>query len=108
MNSLKSVCRFAKGTPVSLNHREKDVESFFGRQTCVVSVVGPLGFVETLEDLGDPLHDGSVPPAKRRRVQRFPRACSRPSSAAILLGVADGRIHRVFSTPTGRACGASG
>src|SRR5579859_5555378 len=60
MNSFKSLCRFAKGTPVSLDHREQDVESLFGRQTRVVVVVGPLRFVETTKDLGATLHDWSV------------------------------------------------
>jgi hypothetical protein len=54
MNSLKSFCSFAKGTPVSLDDLEKDVEALFGGQTCVVFVVGPVGIVEAAEDLGDP------------------------------------------------------
>jgi hypothetical protein len=55
-NSLKSLCSFAKGAPVSRDDLEKDIETLLGGQTCVVFVVGVVGFMETVKDLGDPFH----------------------------------------------------
>ncbi len=60
MNSLKSLCSFAKGAPVSLDDVEKDVETLLRGQTRVVGVVRTVGFLEAAEDLPDPIHQRGV------------------------------------------------
>ena len=56
MNSFKSVCSFAKTTPVPLYELEQDVEPFVGCQTGVVIVVSLVGIFETAERLNDSVH----------------------------------------------------
>src|SRR5688500_3819880 len=56
MNSFKSVCSFAKTTPVPLYELQQDVEPFVGCQTGVEIVVGFVGIFETAERLNDSVH----------------------------------------------------
>lgn len=56
MNSLKSVCSFAKGTPVAFHQFEQDVEPFLGGQIGVELIVGLIRLFETAELPRDSLH----------------------------------------------------
>jgi hypothetical protein len=41
---------------MSRDDLEKDIETLFGGQTCVVFVVGTVGFLEAVKDLDHPFH----------------------------------------------------
>lgn len=56
MNSFKSVCSFAKGTPVSLDELQKNVEPLLGRQVRIELVIRVLGIFKAAEHLNDTFH----------------------------------------------------
>lgn len=60
MNSLKSLCSFAKGLSVALNECEKDVHAFGRRQRGIVFEVSLVSLVEAAKDPRVRLHNGSV------------------------------------------------
>ncbi len=57
MNSLKSACSFAKGTPVAFHQLEQDVEPLLRGQVGIELIVGPVCIFKTAEFLNDPVHD---------------------------------------------------
>jgi hypothetical protein len=60
MNSLKSVCSFAKATPVPFHQFEEDVEPLLGRQFRIITVVSVFGIFETTEYANDPFHTDTL------------------------------------------------
>src|SRR6185503_20663932 len=60
MNSLKSVCSFAKGAPVTFNEFEQDLQSCRRREVCVVLIVSTISVLKTVKNLGDSLHEESL------------------------------------------------
>lgn len=56
MNSLKSLCSFAKSTPVLFDQLEENLESGLGCQVRVELIVSAIGFFETAENLDDSFH----------------------------------------------------
>jgi hypothetical protein len=56
MNSFKSVCSVAKGTPVSLDELEENVEPLFGRQVRIELIICLLGIFKAAERLNDSFH----------------------------------------------------
>jgi hypothetical protein len=57
MNSLKSLCRCAKGTPVACNELEENLETSLWCQIRVELIVRAIGILKTAEHLGDSLHE---------------------------------------------------
>jgi hypothetical protein len=56
MNFLKSVCSFAKSTPVTFHQLQQNVHPLLRSQVRVELIVGPLRVVETSENLNDAVH----------------------------------------------------
>ena len=81
MNSLKSLCRCAKRTPLAFDQLEQQVEPFLGCQVGVELIVGLVGSVEALENLGDAFHK-LILPEGRRTHQDPPAGLSRERAAA--------------------------
>jgi hypothetical protein len=70
MNSLKSLCSFAKSTPLAFDQLEKDFEPSLGRQIRVELVVGAIRVGEGIEDSNDSFHSSRLPRPVRRRHER--------------------------------------
>ena len=56
MNSLKSVCSFAKITPMPFDELEQDIDPLLGRKASIKLVVSAVGVFKTTEDSGDSFH----------------------------------------------------
>src|SRR5689334_15870109 len=56
MNSLKSLCSFAKCTPLALGQFKKEVEPLLGRELRVKLIVGVFGCLEVSEDSNAAAH----------------------------------------------------
>jgi hypothetical protein len=63
MNSFKSACSFAKGTPVSFNQLQEDAEPFLGPQAGVELIVSQFGIFKTAEHLSSSFHRVTLPRA---------------------------------------------
>ncbi len=59
MNSFKSVCSFAKSTPVSFHELKEDIEALLGREVSVKLVVSRIGIFKTAEHPDDAFHRGN-------------------------------------------------
>jgi len=66
MNSLKSLCRFAKGSPVACDQVEQDVESLLRGQIRVELIVSLLGFFEAAKDPSNAIHARTLPCVRPR------------------------------------------
>ena len=67
MNSLKSVCSFAKSTPVTFDQFEKKIEPFFRRQVGIELIVGSVRIFKTAKDLRDTVHERTLACCPRDR-----------------------------------------
>jgi hypothetical protein len=59
MNSFKSVCSFAKSTPVPFYKLEKHVEPRLWSKVCVELIVCSLCLFKTAKNLDYPFHEGN-------------------------------------------------
>jgi hypothetical protein len=56
MNSLKSVCSFAKSAPIPFDQFQQHVESLLRSQIRVELIVGAIRVFKTVKHLKDSLH----------------------------------------------------
>lgn len=56
MNSLESVCSFAKSTPVTFHQFQQDVDPLFRCQVRVELIICEVCILETAKDLNDSVH----------------------------------------------------
>ncbi len=56
MNSLKSLCSFAKLTSMPLDQFQQQIEPLFGRYARVEAIIRLIGLFETLENVSDSFH----------------------------------------------------
>ncbi len=56
MNSLKSLCSFAKRTPLALGQLQKDVKPLLGCELRVELIVGVFGRLEAWKDSNASIH----------------------------------------------------
>jgi len=86
MNSLKSVCSFAKISSVALHQFEQQVQPFLGREMSVEVIVGTFRLVERREQLRNSVHCWNFimesASALLRRVRRRPLASAAQSVIA--------------------------
>ncbi|HEX8411705.1 MAG TPA: hypothetical protein VF883_22850 [Thermoanaerobaculia bacterium] len=69
MNSLKSVCSFAKSTPMPLDQLQQHLEPVFRREFRVELIVGQIRGLETAEHVNDSIHESNL---ARQRGQATP------------------------------------
>jgi hypothetical protein len=56
MNSFKSACSLAKGTPVSFNQFQEELEPLGRLQIGIEPIIGRFGIFKAAEHLTDPFH----------------------------------------------------
>ncbi|HEX4337782.1 MAG TPA: hypothetical protein VH062_17855 [Polyangiaceae bacterium] len=70
MNSLKSLCSWAKGTPLAFDELEQQLETSLGRQVRIKRVISLIRLRKTAEDSSDAFHVDNVPrPTRRHHVR---------------------------------------
>lgn len=57
MNSLKSVCSFAKSTPVPLDQFQQHLQPVFRRKFSVELIIGQISVLETAEHVNNAIHE---------------------------------------------------
>jgi hypothetical protein len=60
MNSLKSVCSFAKATPVTFHQFQQDVEPLLGCQVRIELIVGSIRIFKAARYLNDTVHGAKL------------------------------------------------
>ena len=74
MNSLKSLCSFAKCAPLALGQFKKEVEPLLGRELRVKLIVGVFGCLEASEDSNASVHGTHCTTREQNRRSALPTA----------------------------------
>ena|SRR5437764_1408950 len=106
MNSLKSLCSFAKCTPLALGQFKKEVEPLLGRELRVKLIVGVFGCLEASEDSNAPVHRTHCTTREQNRRRALPTARRYGDSSGLVASTA--RAARRFVRARVRAFGILG